>query len=146
MKKKLALLLSAVMVVGMVPATAFAVTTNTVSRIASGTTDTTLTKTNAPVFTIEEKNLEDVSGEIAFKVTLKNAEWNVSGAKVGTAVEMPGASVNGDANDESGDIDDDELSFQMLSSTQAILSVKNFTGKAGSKISFPILSDLSDEG
>ncbi len=146
MKKKLALLLSAVMVVGMVPATAFAVTTNTVSRIASGTTDTTLTKTNAPVFTIEEKNLEDVSGEIAFKVTLKNAEWNVSGAKVGTAVEMPGASVNGDANDESGDIDDDELSFQMLSSTQAILSVKNFTGKAGSKISFPILSDLTDEG
>ncbi|MDD3570728.1 MAG: hypothetical protein PHY44_06470, partial [Lachnospiraceae bacterium] len=70
MKKKIALLLSALMVVGMIPATAFAVTTNTVSHVVTGSEDaltytvagasaTELEASKAPIFKIAEKNLTD---------------------------------------------------------------------------------------
>ena len=75
MKKKLALLLSAAMVVSMIPATAFAVTTNTISRIASGQEDDVLTDDEAPIFKMEDRSLEDitVAEDITFQATLKNA-------------------------------------------------------------------------
>ena len=64
MKKKLALLLSAAMVVSMIPATAFAVTTNTISRVVNGTVDTVLgDNTTAPVLALEDRSLEDLKGK-----------------------------------------------------------------------------------
>ena len=59
MKKKLSLLLAALMVVGMVPATAFATTTNTVSKIVTGGVDDTYTTATAPVLKMADKDLND---------------------------------------------------------------------------------------
>ncbi len=76
MRKKLALLLAAIMVIGMVPMTAFAATTNRVSKVVTGTDDTELTVANAPVLRMYEKDLETASGDpIAFELDLTNAEW-----------------------------------------------------------------------
>ena len=76
MRKKLALLLAAIMVVSAVPMTAFAATTNRVSKVVTGTDDTELTVANAPVLRMYEKDLETASGDpIAFELDLTNAEW-----------------------------------------------------------------------
>ncbi|MCI1958734.1 MAG: copper amine oxidase N-terminal domain-containing protein [Clostridia bacterium] len=77
MRKKLALLLAAIMVIGMVPMTAFATTTNRISKVVSGDTDTDLnTETKAPVLKMYEKDLKGTSGQsIAFELNLANAEW-----------------------------------------------------------------------
>ena len=55
MKKKLALLLAAVMAVGMVPMTAFAATTNRITNVVTGNDDTTITSTSAPVLKCMKK-------------------------------------------------------------------------------------------
>ena len=61
MKKKLALLLAAVMVVSAVPMTAFAATTNRMSKVVTCNDDTTIKQENAPVLSIYEKDLENTS-------------------------------------------------------------------------------------
>lgn len=76
MKKKLALLLAGIMVVGMIPMTAFAATTNRITKIATGDDDTTLKLATAPVLKMFEKDLNDISTTQAFQLDLTNAEWN----------------------------------------------------------------------
>lgn len=91
MKKKLALLLSAVMVATMVPMTAFADTTNSISNTVTGKAEmiyaqnatladgTTTRNGVAPVLTIEKGHLNDLnlgSGDTTeFELSLTNAEW-----------------------------------------------------------------------
>ena len=57
MKKKVALLLAGVMTVGMVPMSAFASTTNRMSKVVTGEEDTVISS-NAPVLKMYEKDLE----------------------------------------------------------------------------------------
>lgn len=88
MKKKLALLLAAVMVVSAVPMTAFAATTNRISKVAIGDDDTTLYKKDgsAPVLRIYEKDL-DTTSSVAFELDLANSEWNFDEITSGTTVD-----------------------------------------------------------
>ena len=143
MKKKLALLLSALMVVTAIPATAFAVTTNTIDRIANGTVDTVLGDGTdgtivAPVLSLEDKSLEDITTpeDVAFKVTLENAEWTIG--TVGKTVDFTEASASTAT----------KVRFQKLSSSQGIVIVKNFDGDAAADayIKVPVLAKLTDEG
>lgn len=73
MKKKLALLLSAVMVATMVPMTAFAISDNSVDKVVTSTTDKDLAAPY-PVLKMEKKNLTETN-TATFKLTLTNAEW-----------------------------------------------------------------------
>lgn len=93
MKKKLALLLSAVMVMGTLPMSAFAVTTNQINKVVTGTEDTKYSKSEAPTLTIKEKNLEEEK-EATFKLTLSNAEWNGLTAEDIEVYDKDGADLN----------------------------------------------------
>ena len=72
MKKKLALLLSAIMVVGMIPMTAFAATDARVSRVATGKIDAKVTDVN---LIISNKDLNLVAAGDTFQLSLENAVW-----------------------------------------------------------------------
>lgn len=77
MKKKVALLLAGVMTVGMVPMSAFASTTNRMSKVVTGEEDTVISS-NAPVLKMYEKDLNDLTtatSRQAFQLDLTNAEW-----------------------------------------------------------------------
>ena len=77
MKKKVALLLAGVMTVGMIPMSAFASTTNRMSKVVTGDDDTTIKLANAPVLRMYEKDLNDLTtSKQAFQLDLTNAEWN----------------------------------------------------------------------
>ena len=95
MKKKLALLLAAVMVVGMVPMTAFAASTNRISKIVTGAEDDDIMSTNAPVLSIYDDDISEMTtgnpnGKIAFQLDLTNAEWNYYGKTGAEKVETDG--------------------------------------------------------
>ena len=148
MKKKLALLLSALMVVGMIPATAFAVTTNTVSYIANGTVDTVLDNTKAPVLKMEDKSLEDIVGDddkndFAFKLTLDNAEWAMKPG--GQDLEIGDTKVWNSANDETSG---GTVSIMKVSASQMIVTVENFDvdGSQDAYVGLPLEVELTDEG
>lgn len=87
MKRKLALLLAAVMVAAMVPVSAFALTQSYISGAVKVEKDTILDDVIAPVLTIEDKyhHLENASTPQQFYLTLEGAEWDTVG-------EMEGAS------------------------------------------------------
>ena len=147
MKKKLALLLSAAMVVSMIPATAFAVTTNTISRVVNGTVDTVLgDNTTAPVLALEDRSLEDLEGEnIAFKLTLKNAEWNIG--TTGEKVEYKNATATGAKKSDATAAKPYTVNIQRLSSTQAIITIDEYYGLEDlSSIQLPMEVELTDEG
>ena len=77
MKKKVALLLAGVMTVGIVPMSAFASTTNRMSKVVTGEEDTVISS-NAPVLKMYEKDLNDLTtatSRQAFQLDLTNAEW-----------------------------------------------------------------------
>lgn len=77
MKKKVALLLAGVMTVGMIPMSAFAATTNRMSKVVTGDDDTTIKLKNAPVLRMYEKDLNTLeTSKQAFQLDLTNAEWN----------------------------------------------------------------------
>lgn len=114
MKKKLALLLSAIMVVGMIPMTAFAVTTNEIDKVVTGTKDTPV----KPNLTIIDKSLNTAvaanAGEVTFKLTLTNAEWastfGAASVTVSEDVTTPGTP-------------GDNVTVTKLSATQAVVEV-----------------------
>ena len=92
MKKKLALLLAAVMVVGMVPMTAFAASTNRISKVVTGAEDDDLTSKSAPTLTIYDDDIAEMTSgtAIAFQLDLTNAEWNYYGDSGAEKVETDG--------------------------------------------------------
>ena len=148
MKKKLALLLSALMVVTAIPATAFAVTTNTVSYIANGTVDTVLINTKAPVLKMEDKSLEDIAGDddkndFAFKLTLDNAEWSMKPGgqdlEIGDTKEWASAE-----KETSGGT----VSIMKVSASQMIVTVEDFAADANQDayVGLPLEVELTDEG
>ena len=150
MKKKLALLLSALMVVTAIPATAFAVTTNTVSYIANGTVDTVLSNTKAPVLKMEDKSLEDIAGvegknDFAFKLTLDNAEWSMKPGgqdlEIGDTKEWASAK-----KETSGDAT--KVSIMKVSASQMIVTVEDFAadGNGDAYVGLPLEVELTDEG
>lgn len=90
MKKKLALLLSAIMVLGTLPMTAFAATNNSVSRIVTAQTDTVYkvkpvdAQQLSPVLTFAEREVNKFgvsTSDVTFKATLENADWSFSFAE-----------------------------------------------------------------
>ena len=84
MKKKLALLLAAVMVVGTVPMTAFAASTNRISKVVTGAEDDDLTSKSAPTLSIYDDDIDEIASgaTVAFELDLTNAEWNYYGNAV----------------------------------------------------------------
>ena len=80
MKRKLALLLAAVMVAAMVPVSAFAKTDSYISGAVKVEKDTILDDVIAPVLTIEDKyeHIADASTAQQFYLTLEGAEWDVA--------------------------------------------------------------------
>lgn len=143
MKKKIALLLSALMIVGMIPATAFATTTNTVSKIVTGGVDdvyTAETTPSAPVFKIAEKNLEDlgVGTPVTFKATLTNAEFNFI-----SSVQVDGKDVKIGVGETATLKSNTDISVTMLASNMAIIEAPV---DSKLEIKFPIESKLKTEG
>lgn len=150
MKKKLALLLSALMVVTAIPATAFAVTTNTVSYIANGTVDTVLSNTKAPVLKMEDKSLEDIAGDddkndFAFKLTLDNAEWSMKPG--GQDLEIGDTKEWASAKKETSGAAT-KVSIMKVSASQMIVTVEDFAadGNGDAYVGLPLEVELTDEG
>lgn len=78
MKRKLSLLLALVMILSLVPMSAFAASDNSVSKVPKVADDHKFNKTgDAPILRIEEdKNIDIVQGEAQiFRLKLDNAEW-----------------------------------------------------------------------
>ena len=138
MKKKLALLLSAVMVVGMIPATAFAISTNEISRIVTGTDEQEYVGDDAPTLMIHDKNLNELKeSDVTFKLTLSNAEWNLIGAdgkeiKVGDSATLK----------QNSDIEVSLLSAKQAIVTATLSEVRK--GKMG--LIMPLETEISGEG
>ena len=88
MKKKVALLLAGVMTVGMIPMSAFASTTNRMSKVVTGEEDAYISVDNAPVLRIYEKDLNDATTATrqAFQLDLTNAEWSDKVSDLATLV------------------------------------------------------------
>ena len=74
MKRKLALLLAAVMVAAMVPVSAFAKTDNHVDKTVVVKKDTVLDE-NAPTLKIDDREYNDFASDEQFYVSLEGAEW-----------------------------------------------------------------------
>ena len=77
MKRKLSLLLALVMILSLVPMSAFAASTNTVDKTPKVADDHKFTDpTTAPQLRIEEKNNDEFGGSAqTFRLALENAEW-----------------------------------------------------------------------
>ena len=87
MKRKIALLLAAVMTVAMVPATAFAKTDNSVTKVVVVEKDDILKeKVNAPVLEIEDSKEQLGKGD-QFELSLEGAEWKLVDNDSSTATE-----------------------------------------------------------
>lgn len=165
MKKKLALLLSAVMVLGSLPMTAFASTTNTVSRIVTAQTDTVYqvnpNKTDgeqlAPVLSFTEREVgkfSEKTSEVTFKATLENAEWAIEGASNGKELELIGPDFSYPAHDNGYGAETDGAvpKVTKLSAKQAIFTLPVElvrSGKANEEdkaVYLPLEVKLTDEG
>ena len=125
MRKKLALLLAAIMVIGMIPMTAFATTTNRISKVVTGEEDTVLTTATAPELKIYEKDLTGATTQ-AFELDLANAEWQFDDLKKA----MPNAKIT------------------KLSAKSLIMEVAPTPGIVDGKdgIVVPMLVELTDNG
>ena len=117
MKKKLALFLAAAMTVSALPMTAFASTTNTVSRVASVENNKDF---QSSIVLDDFKGVTSTTGEQTFKVTLTNAKWGTSASnKMFTdgAATLTGA-VAYDGNSATAS----DVKLTRLSDTQAMVS------------------------
>ncbi|MGI6307700.1 MAG: copper amine oxidase N-terminal domain-containing protein [Dethiobacteria bacterium] len=85
-RKLFALLVVSMMILTMMPLTAFAASTNSVDKVVQVSSDHNFTAATAPTLRIEEKNLGEFSsvapGE-AFRLTLENAEWDAAAKAAG---------------------------------------------------------------
>lgn len=156
MKKKLALLLAAVMAVGMVPMTAFAATTNRMTNVVTGDDDTTITSTSAPVLKMYEKDLNVTSGtEVTFRLDLTNAEWTYDDSDVNSNGQVTESYVDTDGTTKTRKVQFienlTEVDVTTLSAKSMIISGKtmNYVGDLGlsdNEINVKMLTDLTDEG
>ncbi len=78
-RKLFAILVIAMMVMTLLPAVAFATSDNTVDKVPQVASDHIFTAITAPNLRIVEKNVGEFTTE-TFRLTLENAEWNVTGA------------------------------------------------------------------
>jgi hypothetical protein len=106
MKRKLALLLAAVMVAAMVPVTAFAKTDSYISGAVKVEKDTVLDTVIAPILTIEDKygHVAAASTPQQFYLTLEGSEWGTVGALTGATYTKMSGTVLSVLPDGSGDI------------------------------------------
>lgn len=153
MKKKIALLLSALMVVGMIPATAFAISTNEVNRIVTGSVDDEYSYEGnkhgdqqtsvAPIFKMSEKSLNEytkaTATDLTFKATLTNAEFKFYDTDDKKITSSSGTKTL---------LFDGATQVQMLAANMAIITTKVQVPNNGGDnyISFPIESVLKTEG
>ena len=99
MKKKLALLLTAVMVAAMVPVSAFAASTNRVTNIATMKAGDKTTAYNTPSIVLEEKDAWTAGDQ--FELVLDGATWAITDIEVGdtfVATETVGGTTTDLAN------------------------------------------------
>lgn len=139
MKKKLALLLSAVMIASMVPMTAFARSENSVDRVVTGKDgavyDNSVGKT-APNLIIEKGDIVKaaVGDIINFELSLSNAEWL-------SDIETVGKINSGLATTPSN------IDVEKLTSTLVAVKITVDTpGATGTEIVVPLLTELKGEG
>ncbi len=88
MRKRIALVVALIMILSLVPLTAFAASTNTVDRVPTVSDDYTFT-TDAPLLLIEPRAGTEFDGEV-FRLNLTNAEftddfWDLDGVSRRTA-------------------------------------------------------------
>ena len=144
MRKKLALLLAAIMVIGMVPMTAFAATTNRMSKVVTGAEDDVLSVANAPVLRIYEKDLEQASGTtVAFELDLTNAEWNFDEIAIANTDPVQydwSRMISGYAND----LDVTQLSAKSIIVEGTVDGSAEVDGAVA--IEVRMLAELTDEG
>jgi Copper amine oxidase N-terminal domain. len=169
MKKKISLLLAAIMVVGMIPATAFAVTTNTVSKIVTGSEDGltyTVADTVAPIVAVEsdiltapilkmaEKNLteyyfgnagaveQEIQGSTATSVTFKATLTNAEFSFVyNNAGDTIGVGETEVIQSSTGDIE-----VSMLTANSAMITAEVAEDGGEGMIKFPIAAELTSDG
>jgi len=134
MKKKLALLLSAIMVVGMIPMTAFAASDARINKVVTGKVDTDLTTIagGAPVLVISGKDYPVSAGNSTFQLVLENAEWK---ANVGTTTSVAATATLG------------EYDITILSANRAVVEYTPVSGApTGSALNIPLDTILKGEG
>lgn len=154
MKKKLALLLSAVMVATMVPMTAFATSTNSVDKVVTGKADMSYTGTAAPKLILEKNSLEKalVNDEINFELSLVNAEWSNDLNTFWDADSNPATPDVRRANVvtstlASSLIGDTDITVEKLTATLLSVKIKVTTaGAAGASITVPLYTTLKGDG
>ena len=151
MKKKLALLMAAIMTLSLVPMTAFAASDNRVTKVVTGSKDTVIDAADAPVLVLEKKDLlnanqsadptDPTDGDvIEFELDLTNAEWKLPFS--GTSpddyeyleVGGPGATIVGFSN----------VYAQLLTAKSAIIRAVP-TG-TDAQIRVPMAAELTDNG
>ena len=153
MKKKLALLLAAVMVVGMVPMTAFAASTNRMSKVVTGDDDTTITSTSAPVLKMYEKDLNVATATtVTFRLDLTNAEWTYDDGDIDSNGVVTETYKDASGNDQTRPVNFitglTGVDVTTLSAKSMIVSgtMAAYDGSTDNEINVMMLTDLTDEG
>ena len=144
MKRKLSLLLALVMILSLVPMSAFATTENRVTRVPQVSDSHKFDNaTTAPSLKIEEKSANEFgTTEQVFRLRLTNAEWL---AKDVSAVAIDEAYMQSVTNTTYGTL----TRWTQLSDTLVEVAVTRTSGApSGTKTAFdfPILAEVTDAG
>ena len=164
MKRKLALLLAAVMVAAMVPVSAFAKTDNHVDKTVVVKKDTVLDE-NAPTLKIDDREYNDFASDDQFYVSLEGAEWveadfdpaDVEGGEVELLSKTEMTVVAGDAEQiliklanvkVTGDeakviIDANHSGVTAGAYTFAYTTTANATAKVAGTVTIPVETDVT---
>jgi len=83
-RKLFAILVVTMMVLSLLPMTAFAASDNSIDRVPQVASDTAFTASTAPILRIAEKNSGDFTTTQTFRLSLTNAEWDTTDATLAT--------------------------------------------------------------
>jgi len=134
-RKLFAILVIAMMMMTLLPVTAFAVSTNSVNKTPDVSVGTEFDDTDAPILRIEEKNTGEFSSPETFRLTLENAKW----IKVNGDIEY---GVDKYKEAKEGTI----LDVNVVSSTVAEITVGHTDASKKALFLFPLITEITGEG
>ncbi|SDJ84337.1 copper amine oxidase N-terminal domain-containing protein [Natronincola ferrireducens] len=135
MKRKIALMLALVMVLSLVPMSAFAASTNRVNRVPVVADDHKFTDaTTAPALRIQETDSDWGGAKQTFRLSLENSEWREDIEKVGKTITE---------NVYSAEVS--VFNITRLTKTTIQVEVQATTDKKA-WVSIPMLVDVKDSG
>ena len=154
MKKKLAILLAGIMVASMIPMTAFAKTSNYMTKTVTLKKDTYTNYNSAPELVLKEDTSKDISTtlsnadageEIVFELNLNNAEWGINGATEDDFISELEYAIEENFSKEEGIV-----SCTVLKSTSKSITVKLIKGDSGKiavdLIKIPVFAKATETG